>query len=425
MLLLIKNATIVNVDQMAKEPQDILVEKGVIKKIAASIKEDKAKVIDAKGKLVLPGLIDIHVHFREPGEEHKETIASGMAAAAKGGFTTVMCMPNTIPVIDNRSIAEMVVNESKRIGQINVIPIGAITKGQNGQELTDMFELKEAGCGALSDDGKCVSNSHLMRLAMEYAKMVGILLIQHCEDHMLSCGSVMNEGVTSTLLGVKGDPGVSESVMVARDIELANYLDARVHFAHMSLKRSIELIRAAKAQGIKVTAEATPHHFTLTEEELKSFNTSAKVNPPLRTRGDVEAVKAALKDGTIDCIATDHAPHAWEDKEKDLDHAPCGIIGLETAVGLVATELVGAKVLSWLQVAERMSAAPARVMGLEGKGVIKEGADGDLTVIDPEAEWTVREEDFVSKSQNSPFIGRKLKGRVVATVCAGKVVFSQ
>ncbi|MCK5083603.1 MAG: dihydroorotase, partial [Candidatus Omnitrophica bacterium] len=400
-------------------------EKGVIKKIAASIKEDKAKVIDAKGKLVLPGLIDIHVHFREPGEEHKETIASGMAAAAKGGFTTVMCMPNTIPVIDNRSIAEMVVNESKRIGQINVIPIGAITKGQNGQELTDMFELKEAGCGALSDDGNCVSNSHLMRLAMEYAKMVGILLIQHCEDHVLSCGSVMNEGVTSTLLGVKGDPGVSESVMVARDIELANYLDARVHFAHMSLKRSIELIRAAKAQGIKVTAEATPHHFTLTEEELKSFNTSAKVNPPLRTKGDVEAVKAALKDGTIDCIATDHAPHAREDKEKDLDHAPCGIIGLETAVGLVATELVGAKVLSWLQVAERMSAAPARVMGLEGKGVIKEGADGDLTVIDPEAEWTVREEDFVSKSQNSPFIGRKLKGRVVATVCAGKVVFSQ
>ena len=425
MLLLIKNATIVNADQMAKEPQDILVEKGVIKKIAASIKEDKAKVIEAKGKLVLPGLIDIHAHFREPGEEHKETIASGMAAAAKGGFTTVMCMPNTIPVIDNRSIAEMVVNESKRIGQINVIPIGAITKGQNGQELTDMFELKEAGCGALSDDGKCVSNSHLMRLAMEYAKMVDILLIQHCEDHVLSCGSVMNEGVTSILLGVKGDPGVSESVMVARDIELANYLDARVHFAHMSLRRSIELIRAAKAQGIKVTAEATPHHFTLTEEELKSFNTSAKVNPPLRTRGDVEAVKAALKDGTIDCIATDHAPHAWEDKEKDLDHAPCGIIGLETAVGLVATELVGAKVLSWLQVAERMSAAPARVMGLEGKGVIKEGADGDLTVIDPEAEWTVREEDFVSKSQNSPFIGRKLKGRVVATVCAGKVVFSQ
>ncbi|MCK5178655.1 MAG: dihydroorotase [Candidatus Omnitrophica bacterium] len=425
MSLLIKNAIIVNADQMAKQTQDILIEKGVIKRIASSIKEDKAKAIDAKGKLVFPGLVDIHVHLREPGEEHKETIASGMAAAAKGGFTTVMCMPNTVPVIDNRSIAEMIVNESKRIGQINVIPIGAITKGQNGQELTDMFELKEAGCGALSDDGKCVSSSHLMRLAMEYAKMVDILLIQHCEDHVLSSGSVMNEGVTSTLLGVKGDPGLSESVMVARDIELAKYLDSRIHLAHMSLKRSIELIRAAKAQGIKVTAEATPHHFTLTEEELKSFNTSAKVNPPLRTKEDVEAVKAALADGTIDCIVTDHAPHAREDKEKDLDRAPCGMIGLETAVGLAVTELVGSKVLSWPQLAEKMSAAPARVMGLEGKGVIKEGADGDLTIIDPDAEWTVREEDFVSKSVNSPFVGRKLKGRVEATVCAGKVVFEQ
>ncbi|MBN1870100.1 MAG: dihydroorotase [Candidatus Omnitrophica bacterium] len=425
MSLLIKNAMIVNADKMEKNPQDILIEKGVIKRIASSIKEDKGKTIDAKGKLVLPGLIDIHVHFREPGDEHKETVETGVMAAAKGGFTTVMCMPNTAPVIDNRSIAEMVVNESKRIGLINVIPIGAITKSLKSQELTDMFELKDAGCGALSDDGNCVSDSHLMRMAMEYAKMVGILLIEHCEDHQLSSGGVMNEGVTSTILGLKGDPGISESIIVARDIELADYFDSRIHFAHISLKRSVELIREAKARGIKVTAEAAPHHFALTEEELKSFNTNAKVHPPLRTKEDVKAVKAALKDGTIDCIATDHAPHAREDKEKDMDHAPCGMIGLETAVGLAVTELIEPKILTWPQLVEKMSAAPANIMGFKGKGAIQEGMDGDLTIIDPEAEWEVREEDFVSKSSNSPFIGRTLKGQVAATICAGKIVYQQ
>ncbi len=423
MSLLIKNAIIVNADKEAKQPQDILIEKGVIAKIAPSIKAGKVKVVDAKGKLVMPGLIDIHVHFREPGQEHKETIESGMASAAKGGFTTVMCMPNTTPVIDNRSIAELVVNESKRVGTINVLPIGAITKGQQSKELTDMFELKDAGCAALSDDGYCVSNSHLMRLALEYAKMVDILLIQHCEDHGLTHGFVMNEGVTSAMLGLKGQPGPSESIIVARDIELAHYLDARIHFAHMSLKRSIELIREAKAKGIKVTAEAAPHHFTLTEEELKSFDTRAKVNPPLRTQEDVEAVREALKDGTIDCIATDHAPHALEDKEHDLDHAPCGMVGLETSVGLTVTELVETKILSWAQMAGKMSAVPAQIMGLEGKGAIAEGLDGDITIIDSKAEWTVSEKEFVSKSVNSPFIGRKLKGRVAATICAGKIVY--
>jgi dihydroorotase len=373
--------------------------------------------------MVLPGLIDIHVHFREPGQEHKETIESGIRSAAKGGFTTVMCMPNTIPVMDNRSIAELVISESRRVGLINVFPIGAITRGQNNEELTDMFELKEAGCKALSDDGKCVTNSRLMRLAMEYAKMVGIPLIQHCEDHALSAGSVMNEGINSTVLGVNGDPGLSESVIVARDIELADYLGTRIHFAHMSLKRSIELIRDAKARGVKVTAEATPHHFTLTDDELKDFNTCAKVNPPLRTQGDVDAVREGLKDGTIDCIATDHAPHAKEDKELDLDHAPCGMVGLETAVGLTVTELVGPNILSWPQMAEKMSAMPARIMGLTGKGAITEGFDGDITIIDPDVQWTVTEQDFVSKSTNSPFIGHNLKGRVNATICGGKVVF--
>ena len=423
MSLLIKNGVIVNADGQSKSPQDILIEKGVIAKIGPSLKSDKAKVIDAKDRLVLPGLIDIHVHFREPGQEHKETIETGILAAAKGGFTTVMCMPNTFPVIDSRSIAELIVSEARRVGLINVHPIGAITKGLGNQELTDMFELKEAGCVALSDDGKCVTNSKLMRLAMEYAKMVGILLIQHCEDHCLSAGSVMNEGVNSTLLGLKGDPGLSESVIVARDIELAAYLDSRIHFAHMSLKRSVELIRAAKANGIRVTAEACPHHFTLTDDALKDFNTSAKVNPPLRTKEDIEAIKEALKDGTIDCIATDHAPHTKEDKEKDLDHAPCGMIGLETAVGLVVTELVQPRVLSWPKVAEKMAAMPAKIMGLAQKGVIKEGFDGDITIIDPKATWRVQESDFVSKSHNSPFIGRELIGKVKATICSGNVVY--
>lgn len=423
MSLLVKNAVIVNADGQSKAPQDILIEKGVIAKIGAAIRSDKAKVFDAKGRLVLPGLIDIHVHFREPGQEHKETIETGILAAAKGGFTTVMCMPNTSPVIDNRSIAELVLSESRRVGLINVHPIGAITKGLGNQELTDMFELKEAGCAALSDDGRCVTNSKLMRLAMEYAKMVGILLIQHCEDHCLSAGSAMNEGVNSTLLGLKGDPGLSESVIVARDIELAAYLDSKIHFAHMSLKRSVELIRAAKASGIRITAEACPHHFTLTDDALKDFNTSAKVNPPLRTQEDIEAIKEGLRDGTIDCIATDHAPHTTEDKEKDMDHAPCGMIGLETAVGLVVTELVQPKVLSWPKVAEKMAAMPAKIMGLAKKGIIKEGFDGDLTIIDPKAKWTVQEHDFVSKSHNSPFIGRELTGRVKTTICGGNMVY--
>jgi len=423
MSLLIKNAVIVNATGKAKAPQDILIEKGIIAQIAPSIKSSKAKTVDAKGQLVLPGLIDLHVHFREPGQEHKETIETGMRSAAKGGFTTVMCMPNTVPVIDNRSIAEMIIGEAERIGLINVHPIGAITRGQRNEELTDMFELKDAGCVALSDDGKCVTNSHLMRLAMEYAKMVDILLIQHCEDHVLSAGSVMNEGYNSTLLGVKGDPGLSESVIVARDIELAAYIDSRIHFAHMSLKRSIELIRDAKARGIKVTAEASPHHFSLTDDALQDFDTCAKVNPPLRTREDVDALKEAIKDGTIDCIATDHAPHTREDKEHDLDHAPCGMIGLETAVGLTITELVMPKYLTWAQMAEKMSAVPARIMGLDNKGIIEEGRDADIVIIDPDAEWVVKEEDFVSKSTNSPFIGRSLKGRVKHTICGGKVVF--
>ncbi|MCC6758756.1 MAG: dihydroorotase [Candidatus Omnitrophica bacterium] len=423
MTLLIKNAIIVNADKLHSKPQDILLEKGKIAKIAASIPEGSHKIVDAKNKLVFPGLIDLHVHLRQPGREDKETVETGTRSAAKGGFTSIFCMPNTTPVIDNAMIVEAIINEAKRVGLVNVYPVGAITRGQMGKELTDMAELKAAGCKALSDDGKCVESSQVMRLALEYSKMIELLLIQHCQDHTLTAGGVMNEGYHSMVLGLKGDPGIAETVIVARDIELAHYLKTKVHLAHMSLKRSVELIRFAKSQGIQVTAEACPHHFTLTDEAVKGFDTSTKVNPPLRSPEDVAAIREGLKDGTIDCIVTDHAPHTKEDKETGFDNAPFGMIGLETSVGLTMTELVHKKVLTLEQMADRMSAAPARVGGLATKGKIAEGLDADITIIDPEREWEVRVEDFWSKSKNSPFVGRKLKGRVEVTICGGKVTY--
>jgi len=430
MTLLIKNAIIVNADKMYLKPQDILLEKGQIAKIAASISpqgslaaQDKHKIVDASGKLVFPGLIDLHVHLRQPGREDKETVETGSRSAAKGGFTSIMSMPNTTPVTDNAMIVEGIIKEAKRVGLVNVYPVGAITRGQLGKELTDMAELKAAGCKALSDDGKCVESSQIMRLALEYAKMIELLLIQHCQDHTLTAGGVINEGYHSMILGLKGDPGIAETVIVARDIELAHYLKTRVHLAHMSLKRSVELIRFAKSQGIQVTAEACPHHFTLTDEAVKGFDTSTKVNPPLRSAEDVAAIREGLKDGTIDCIVTDHAPHTKEDKETGFDTAPFGMIGLETSVGLTMTELVHKKVLTLEQMADRMSAAPARIAGLENKGKIVEGFDADITIIDPDKEWEVRVEDFWSKSKNSPFVGRKLKGRVEVTICGGKITY--
>lgn len=421
--LLIKNAIIVNADKVHAKPQDILLEDGVIAKIAPSIDKASHQVIDAQGKKVLPGLIDIHVHFRTPGQEHKETIETGSRAAVRGGFTTVMCMPNTDPVIDNAPIVSYVIQEARRVGLCNVIPIGAITKGQNDQELTDMNELKAAGCLALSDDGKSVLSSRLMYLASQYAKMVDILLIEHCQDFLLTSGGVMNEGFVSTELGLKGDPVIAESVIVGRDIEIAKYLDTRVHLCHISAKRSVELIRFAKSQGVKVTAEACPHHFTLTDEAVRSFDTSTKMNPPLRSQEDVDAVKEGIRDGTIDCIVTDHAPHTREDKEAGFDQAPFGIIGLETSLGLTIAELVSPGIISLTQMVEKMSAAPARVIGLINKGEIAEGKDADITIIDPDKEWIFTENDIASKSRNTPFIGRKLKGTVEYTIFGGKIVY--
>jgi dihydroorotase len=425
MPLLIKNAYIVNPDKISGAPQDILLDKGLIAKVGRSLKGEGAKTLDAKGKMALPGLIDIHVHLREPGREDKETIESGSRAAVRGGFTTILCMPNTNPVIDNAMLVEGVIKEAQRVGLVKVVPIGAITKGQRGEELTDMFELKAAGCLAVSDDGHSVQNAKLLRLSLEYAQMAGLLVIEHCQDPLLSGEGVMNEGFISTILGFKGDPSISETVIVARNIEIARYLKIKIHLAHISCERSVELIRMAKKQDIPITAEASPHHFSLNDEAVRTFDPNTKVNPPLRTQESVDAVKRGLQDGTIDCIASDHAPHTQEDKEVGFDDAPFGITGLETSLGLAMTELYHKGLLTLPQIAEKMSAAPARIVGLENKGMIAEGYDADLTIIDPEKKWVVRKEEFESKSKNSPFIGMELTGRVENTVFNGKVVYQK
>lgn len=424
MALIIKHARIVNASGEAAGLKDILIEGGKITRISQGLANEEARVIDAEGKAVMPGFIDLHVHLREPGREDKETIATGCQAAARGGFTSIFAMPNTTPVMDTAQVVQFVLDQAKKVGLVNVYPVGAITKNRDGAQLTEMMDLRRAGCLAVTDDGHAVMNAGLMRRALEYARMAKLLVMQHCQDPNLSGAGVMNEGALSTRLGLKGDPVVAEAVIVARDIELAHYLRTPVHFMHVSAARSVELIRRAKKEGIPVTAEAAPHHFSLTEESVKGFDTATKVSPPLRSAADVAAVKAGLKDGAIDCIATDHAPHTHEDKEVDFDAAPFGLTGLETAFGLVVKELVLTGVLTLAQAVDKLSAAPARIAGLADKGEIAEGKDADIVIVDMDKEWQVRREDMASKSRNSPFVGWNLKGRVVTTICGGKVVYS-
>lgn len=401
---------------------DVLIDAGRIVAVGPQLKAPAgATKIDAKGRLVLPGFVDLHVHFREPGFEYKESIQSGAAAAVAGGFTSVCCMPNTNPVNDNQAITEFMLDRARAAGLANIFPIGAITKGSEGKELAEIGDLRRAGCVAISDDGKPVMNSLVMRRAMEYALAFDVPVVDHCEDLHLAEGGCMNEGAISTELGLPGMPAAAEDVMVARNVALAELTGARLHLAHISTEGSVRMVREAKSRGLKVTAEACPHHFTITEEVVRGYNTYAKMNPPLRTWKDVQAIKQGLRDGTIDVIATDHAPHASQEKQLGFTEAPFGIVGLETALPLTFA-LVDEGVLSLESAVDKLSTAPAKAFGL-AKGTLAVGADADVAVVDQQEQWEVDPAKFRSKSRNSPFAGWKVKGLVTTTIVGGRVVF--
>jgi dihydroorotase len=403
---------------------DVLVENGLVKEIGAGLTAPAgAETIDAAGKYVTPGLIDMHVHLRDPGLEYKEDIISGTRAAAAGGFTSVCCMPNTKPPIDNKAVASYIINKAKSEGFCNVFPVGTITYGMNGDRMAEMGELKEAGCVAVSDDGKPVANFELMMRSLQYAKGIGIMVISHAEELELVGQGTMNEGFTSTELGLKGIPRVAEDIATAREIMLAEYTGSPVHIAHVSTEGAVRIVREAKARGVQVTCETAPHYFTLTDDAVRGYNTNAKMNPPLREAADVAAIKAGLTDGTIDCIATDHAPHHIDEKEVEFNEAMNGIIGLETSLPL-SLKLVADGVITLDQLVERMSCNPSKILGLN-RGTLKPGSVADITVIDPSCEWTVEKEKLASKSKNSPFLGWKLKGAATATVLAGKIVYTK
>ena len=422
MKVLIKNGNFVDAENMAVKKRDILIENGFVKSVKSNIKENDCRVFDAKGLYVCPGFVDIHVHLREPGYESQETIASGTKAALKGGFTTVVCMPNTNPPVDNEGIVTLIKLRAEKDGYVEVLPTACITKGRKGEELSEIGKLVAAGACAISDDGSSVMNSLVMRRALEYIKMFNIPIISHCEDHNLSDNGHMNEGYYSTFLGLKGIPSVSEEAIVMRDILLCEYVSSRLHIAHISTKGSVRLVREAKKRGVKVTAETAPHYFSLTEENVVGYDTNFKVNPPLRTKDDVEAIKEGLKDGTIDAIATDHAPHTSDAKNKEFQDAPFGMIGLETSFAVSYTELCEKGVLTLPELVYKLTVGPSNVIGLE-RGIIREGKEANITVVDLNKEFVVDDNFFVGKSKNSPFMGKKLKGMVEAVFYKGKLKY--
>ncbi|HOQ76774.1 MAG TPA: dihydroorotase [Thermoclostridium sp.] len=421
MKLLIKNGTIITGDR-TEANKDILIEDGKISCIGEGITDTADQVIDANGLAVIPGLVDAHCHLRDPGYEYKEDIRTGTMSAAKGGFTSVACMPNTNPVIDNESIVRTVIAKARREAVINVYPIGAITKGQQGAELAEMGSMKVAGIVAVSDDGKPVMQASVMKKALIYAAGFGLTVISHCEDLDLAEGGSMNEGETCTRLGLHGIPSAAEDVMVAREIILSEYTGMPVHIAHVSTKGAVELIRQAKKRGVPVTAETCPHYFTLTEKACEGYDTNTKMNPPLRTQEDVDAVIQGLSDGAIDIIATDHAPHHFDEKNVEFELAANGIVGFETALPLALTYLVKPGILTLNQVVSKMSAMPARILKID-KGDIRVGADADLAIVNLEEEYVINPDEFLSKSKNSPFKGFKVSGRVKYTICGGKIVY--
>ncbi len=422
MSILIQKGRVIDPKNKIDSVMDVLIEDGIIKEVAVDIKASADQIIDASGKIVAPGLVDLHVHFREPGLEYKEDITTGSLAAAKGGVTTVVCMPNTSPVIDNKAQVRYVMERGKEVGLINVLTSGCITKGQNGAELSEMGEMKEAGAVAVTDDGKPVSSSIVMRKALEYAKMFDLPVFSHSEDLSLVDNGSMNEGYTATVLGLPGIPKAAESVAVSRDVLIAEEVDGRLHVCHVSTKNAIEAIRSAKERGVKVTAETAPHYFSLTEKACEGYNTNAKMNPPLRDAEDVAAVIAALQDGTLDAIATDHAPHHRDEKELEFDQASNGIVGLETSLGLGVTYLVKNGKLTLSQLIEKMSVNPAEIIGID-RGTLGVGKTADLVVFDADKSYRVDVQNFVSKGKNSPYDGFELYGKVALTMTGGKVVY--
>jgi len=382
--------------------------------------EEADVVIDARGMIVCPGLIDVHVHLREPGNEEDETIATGARAALAGGCTSVACMPNTRPAIDSQGAAEFVVLQAQRAGFANVYPVGAVSKGRNGEELAELGQLVAGGAVAFTDDGAPVASASLMRRALQYSKMFDRCIMQHCQVMELTAGGVMNEGFESMKLGLGGMPAAAEDIMVARDIRLAEITGGRLHIQHISTERAVELVREGKRRGVRVTAEACPHHFTLTDERLRSFDSNYKMNPPLRTQADVEAVIGGLREGTIDLLATDHAPHSPEKKLRELDQAPFGIVGLETLIPITVLGLIEPGHLSWPEAIRKLTVEPAKLLGI-AKGTLRPGSDADLTIIDPSTPWTIDPAAFHSKSRNTPYGGWKVRGRAHTVIVAGEV----
>ncbi len=423
MTILIKNGRLINPSENLDKVMDIFVEDGIIKEKAESIEKQADTVIDAAGCYVMPGLIDLHVHFRDPGLTYKEDIETGSKAAAKGGFTTVCCMPNTKPVVDNVETVKYIIEKGKKVGLTNVLPVGAVTKNMAGGEITDVEELKKAGICAISEDGKSVMNSGVYRKAMKNAAKANVPVLAHCEDINLVEGGVINLGDKSSELGVKGISNAVEDVIAMRDIMLAKETGATLHLCHCSTKDSVEMVKRAKEEGIKVTAEVCPHHFSMCSDDITSNDGNFKMNPPLRAREDMEALIKGLQDDIMDVISTDHAPHSAEEKAKDLEHAPFGIVGLETSVALTVTNLVKKGYLTPMQMAAKMSYNPAKVLGIP-KGTLDEGKIADITIIDPDKEYTIDVNTFESKGKNTPFDGYKVSGEVEYTILNGKVVYS-
>ena len=424
MSLLLKNGRVIDPSQKIDAKLDILIEKGKIAELGNNLDNKAKKTVNLNNKIICPGFIDMHVHLREPGYEYKETIKTGTFAAAHGGFTSIVCMPNTNPVADNQAVVRFIKSRAKEEGIVNVFPIGAISKGLKGDELTEMGELLSNGAKALSDDGRCIQNADLMRRAFEYARLFNLTIISHCEDLNLSKNGMINEGFVSTKLGLIGIPKAAEEVIVARDIQLAEFTKGRLHIAHISSSYSVELVRQAKKRGVNVTAEVTPHHLILDETLIDGFDTNTKVNPPLRGEKDRIALFEGLKDRTIDCIASDHAPHSRIDKEIEYDRAAFGMVGLETSVSVILTKLVHLKKITLSEMINKFTLNPAEILNLD-KGTLQKGKNADITVLDLEKESVIETSSFLSKGKNTSFSGLKVKGLPVMTIVGGEIVMDE